>query len=151
MALTAVPAPGEGLEIAFFKEGERHVIVARDVGRVTGAPAMVAHGLKPAFDEDRADGRAPEDHRYFDSRDVPTCETMTKNTFRKHVHSCRKQLEENFLLVHGSRPAGDLLIQSVQGRGYRLDPRTQPIDPKRLEPGIVTTRFPPANALRSRR
>ncbi|WGH78594.1 adenine nucleotide alpha hydrolase family protein [Jannaschia ovalis] len=113
---------GDRLRVAFLKEGDRFVIVAHSLGRVAGQPAMVAHGLKPAFDADRAAGRSGDHHRYLRVSEIEHCEKLSKEAIRKAVQRCREELAAFYEAMHRKRPAAPLLIQNRPKAGYRLDP-----------------------------
>jgi hypothetical protein len=110
------------LRVAFYMDGERHVVDVIGLTSVAGPPARVPHALRPAFDEDRRSGIAPEDHRYRMGTTLPDLAGMNKRTIRKSVQRCRKQLAEEYERLHGEAPPGHLLIQTRPQRGYRLDP-----------------------------
>lgn len=121
------------LRVAFFTEGNRFVIAAHGLGRVTGHPAMVAHGLKPVYDEDRAAGRDCRDHRYIKPRDARHCAELSKEAFRKNVERCRRELASFYESLHRAAPSRPLLIQNHPRKGYRLDPETIPVAQKVAE------------------
>lgn len=125
----AVGATDEGvwvadghLDVTFAMDGDVHVVAVKDLGRVTGHPARVAHLLKPAFDEDRAEGRPPSGHRYLESGHLARAAATNKGWVRQNVKRCRGKLAEFYLDLHGSPPPSHVLIEGRQSRGYRLDP-----------------------------
>lgn len=124
-----VPDPDGPLHVAFMEEDGKRLVAIRGLGRLTGRPALIPHALKPVFDEDREDLRAPKDHRYVPGTKLPLLDGMSKDAIRASVHRCRVRLAKDFEAVHGSPPGRDLLIQSRPPRGIRLDPLIQVIDP----------------------
>ena len=120
-----VPDADGPLKAAFFEEDGRHVVAVSGLGRVVGAPAKVAHGLKPAFDADRSEGRAPDDHHYVLPHHIFPSSEMTPATARQNIARCRRELGRFYRDVFGSDPPDYLLIQSRQWEGYRLDPILQ--------------------------
>lgn len=125
------PAPDAYLTAAFFTENERPVVAVKGLCRVEGAPASVAHLLKPTFDEDRAAGRSPSDHKYVLVHAQPGCE-MSKDQARQNIRRCRKILSDAFSDLHGHTPPGPLLIQSKSPKGYRIDPETRLTTPDQI-------------------
>lgn len=115
------PDPMAPLEVAFFQEGERRVVAVTGLARIEGAPARIPHALKPVFDEDRGNGRAPEEHRYVHVHLQPAT-PMSKENARKNVARCRTQLAESYRQIFGIAPRAPLLIQNRPRVGYRLDP-----------------------------
>ena len=111
-----IPAPDAPLTAAFFMEDERPVVAVKGLCRVEGAPARVAHLLKPAFDEDRASGLSPADHKYVLVHVQPGC-TMSKEQARQNIRRCRKILSDAFSNLHGHAPPGNLLLQSKSSQG----------------------------------
>lgn len=124
-----VPEPDAPLQVAFFLEGERHVVDVIGLTSVVGPPASVPHALKPVFDEDKRNGRAPNDHRFTIGTRLPALAAMNKDRIRKHVERCRKQLAEEYRRLHGEQPPEHLLIQTRSSRGYRLDPTIVVVTP----------------------
>ena len=117
-----VPDAYAPLQAAFYQEDDRHVVAVAGLGRVVGAPAKVAHGLKSIFDEDRQNGLAPEDHRYTRSTRIPLHDGISKAGVRRNIMHCRKSLAEFYRATFGADPPGHLLIQNKPSMGYRLDP-----------------------------
>ena len=109
------------LEVAFYMEGDRHVVAVTGLGRVVDAPARVAHFLKPAFDEDRSAGRDPEAHRFIHLARLPEL-NMSKPNARKAIERCRSKLAADYQAIYGTPPDRHLLIQNKAPSGYRLDP-----------------------------
>jgi 7-cyano-7-deazaguanine synthase in queuosine biosynthesis len=126
-----VPEAGAPLRVAFFMEGARPVVDVIGLTSVVGPPARVPHALKPAFDEDKRNGTAPDDHQFRIGTTLPDLADMNKRTIRKSVERCRKQLAEEYEQLHGEPPPGHLLIQTQPSRGYRLDPYIVVVPPNR--------------------
>lgn len=124
------PTPDGPLLVSFFKEGETSVVVVVVVGLcdVRGAPAGIAHHLKPFFDEDRAAGLRPEKHRYIG--ELP--KGMSKENARTTVYRLRKCLADAYRDLFGDQPDAHLLVQGRQAQGYRLDPSLQLRHPDEL-------------------
>lgn len=130
------PQPDDPLEIAFFCEDGVTFVGARGLCTVRGQPAVPAHALKPHFDADRADGQPPCRHRYVQHHKIKSATKMDARALRQNIRRCRRDLEDAYTLVHGSRPASPLLIQSnPNGRGYRLDPAIRVIAKDLFEDG----------------
>ena len=116
------PDPSAPLQVAFFMEGDRHVVAVTGMARIEGAPAIVPHALKPIFDEDRSKGRAPEEHRFVNLLVPPVALALSKDQVRKLAQRCRETLALSYEQLFGHRPDAPLLLQSKQRHGYRLDP-----------------------------
>ena len=110
------------LVVTFAMDGETHIVAVKNLGRVTGNPARMAHLLKPVFDEDRASGRLRSEHRYVESGYLASVIVADKGLVRQHIKRCREKLARFYRDLHGSLPPRDLLIDGRQSRGYRLDP-----------------------------
>jgi hypothetical protein len=129
-----VPDPTAPLAVSFYRdENDVAGLTIDGLCDVRRGPAEVAHRLKKPFDEDRAEGLAPEAHRYQHHwqvwKDAPPV------TFRQHVKRCRQQIARAFEDVHGEPPPDHLLIQSLHGSGYRLDPTIDVVARDRLRRG----------------
>ena len=127
------PDPDGPLQVAFIEEDSGRLIIIRGLGRITGQPALIPHALKPVFDEDRANRKAPEDHRYVPGTQLLLLDGMSKDAIRANVRRCRKLLAADFEAIHGRPPDQDLLIQSRPPQGIRLDPLIRVIDPNRSD------------------
>lgn len=123
-----VLSPDGPLSAAFFAEEGVHVVAVIGLGRVSGAPAAVAHYLKPLFDEDRAAERPADQHRYTS---VPP-ERMSKEAMRQNVGRLRRTLAKGYVDLFGFEPKRDLMIENRQAQGYRLDPGLRLRDPSDL-------------------
>lgn len=124
-----VPDADRPLEVSFTREGTSAVVIVRDLCRVVGRPADVAHVLKGPFDEDRAAGLPRNAHRYCRNGDIAKQIGQGKASVAKNVDRCRQAIEDAFELVHGRPPGKDLLIETHKGKGYRLDPDLRVITP----------------------
>ena len=124
-----VPDATRPLEVSFARDGAGAVIIVRDLCRVVGRPAEVAHVLKGPFDEDRAAGLPRNAHRYCLNGYIAKQIGQGKASVAKNVDRCRKTIEDAFELVHGRPPGRDLLIETHKGKGYRLDPDLRLITP----------------------
>ena len=114
--------PDHPLEVTFTHEGQIPVIDIRGLGTLQGAPARVAHELKPDFDADRAAGLPRDAHRFIAQGDLARRLGVAKATATQRVKRCRKVLAELYRDLVGAQPASPLLIESGKTRGYRLDP-----------------------------
>lgn len=128
-----VPDPSKPLVAAFFDEGDTPVVAVEGLGRIKGAPAMVAHALKPAFDEARASGLAHDEHPFVQLATLTCLGRMNKGAIRKNVQRCRQQLSAFYQSVHGIAPDRTLLIQGKQPRGHRLEPDLQVSTRERID------------------
>ncbi|WBL32175.1 7-cyano-7-deazaguanine synthase [Sinirhodobacter sp. HNIBRBA609] len=119
------PDPLAPLKVAFFKEGRRSVVAVIGMTRIEGPPAIVPHALKPAFDQDRSNGLAPDEHRYVNILREPGGPEISKDNLRKLTQRCRDTLAQSYEQLFGHPPPDHLLIQSQPRQGYRLDPSIQ--------------------------
>lgn len=110
------------LEVAFKEENGRPVITVLGLGCVEGAPARIAHELRPEFDEDRQAGLPRTKHRYVATGTLATRLETSKDAVAQHVGRCRKELAQFHEEVFGSPPGRPLLIENKARHGYRLDP-----------------------------
>jgi len=100
--------PDAPLVVSFQFDDRRPVISVARLGMVSGQPARVPHALRPALQEDRANGLPPAQHRFLHAADLPDIKEMSKQTFRQNVARCRQLLADNFELIHGHAPSRDL-------------------------------------------
>jgi 7-cyano-7-deazaguanine synthase in queuosine biosynthesis len=120
-----VPDPSKPLVAAFYDKGDTPVVAVEGLGRVEGAPAQVAHVLKPNFDKARASGLAYDDHPFVQLFALGCLRQMGKSAIRKNVQRCREQLSDFYRDVHGVAPDRHLLIEGKQPKGHRLEPGLQ--------------------------
>ena len=113
--------PTAPLEVAFFKLGVDFAISVKGLCDINGKPAMMAHGFKTWFDEDRSSGLPPDQHRFMlDYRSLEW--NLSPEAVRKAVERCRKMLAKSYVELFGVMPPAPLLIQNKPVHGYRLDP-----------------------------
>jgi 7-cyano-7-deazaguanine synthase in queuosine biosynthesis len=120
--------PDAPLVVSFLFANGRPVVSVAGLGTITGRPALVPHALRPTFEDDRANGLSPDEHRFTRSANLLDLQSMSKDAVRANVARCRKSLAEDFTLIHGRPPSRDLLIEGKQAQGYRLDPTIRTLD-----------------------
>jgi hypothetical protein len=125
------PVPGEKdivseanrpLEVSFIGDGPEAIVIVRNLCRVVGRPACVAHVLKKPFEDDRAAKRPRAEHRYIPTGVIASELVTGKDAIAQNIKRCRTTIAEAFEAVHGRAPGKDLLIEVAKGKGYRLDP-----------------------------
>lgn len=119
------PAPAltvQNYQVAFDTEGDRHRVDVIGLATVDGAPARVAHGLKVFYDEDRAERRRIEEHRYVHSGKIDPRSDASKRSVISAVKRFRDELSRAYAAIEGKQPRDPLIIQTKKGEGYRLDP-----------------------------
>ena len=118
--------PAGPLAAEFKREENRYVVHVKGLTTLTGQIAKAPHGLLTTFVEDRdANLRAP-DYRYSQQLKLPDGEeSPSKAQIRSWVRRCRKALRDDYEIVVGAPLSDHLLIQTKQGKGYRLDPDLQ--------------------------
>ncbi len=130
-ATPTIPAPEEvditadpsaPLVVEFLEENGTEIVAVEGLCRVTRTAAAIPFALRPVFEEDKADGMVPEDHRYVDSGELARTRMVSKSAVRQMVRRCRSALKESFEQIHEMAPDRDLLIQNKTAKGYRLDP-----------------------------
>src|SRR5262245_36319189 len=83
--------------------------------------------------EDRAAERAPEDFRTVSA--VALAEAVSsvgEVAGRKAISRLRRKISREYEQLFGARPDPDLIIENVQGKGYRLNPAVRLVAPDRL-------------------
>ncbi|MFC3086255.1 7-cyano-7-deazaguanine synthase [Tabrizicola soli] len=136
--------PNHPLEVTFTHDGRIPVIDIRGLGTLQGAPARVAHELKPDFDADRAAGLSRDAHRFIAQGDLAKRVGVAKTTITQGVKRCRKALAELYHDLVGAPPALPLLIESKKARGYRLDPDIRPLAKSEATPHVPPQESPQA-------
>jgi len=122
IASDLVPGIDQPLTVAFLTDQNIPVVLVRGIGRYQGAGAAVAHVLKKPFDEDRAKGFTPDDHRYLAGGDVGKALKASKDGVDQRVSRLRRSIALDYTAVFGLPPKAPLLIQARKAKGYRLDP-----------------------------
>ena len=120
------------LEVAFFFEGTRQVLVVRGLGRVHGRPAEVANALKMVYEADRLAGLARSNHSYSSAGVLSQEMGTSKSAVAKYVDRCRGSLADYYLAINGLLPRHPLLIETKKPNGYRLDPDIRVISQDQL-------------------
>jgi len=123
------------LLVAFYTidERTRHIVEVSGLGCVRGAPAAVAHDLKPYYEEDLAAGLAPQNHRYVSPGELAAKRRhVARNSVSQQVNRCRNQLAEYYHAVMQEPPDRDLHIENLRPKGYRLDPLIRIVRPDQV-------------------
>ena len=119
------------LKVRFSIEGGKAVVAVRNLGRVKGASADVPHALLPQFRQDILAGLEARDHRALHARDLANAALnrhLSEEAIRRLVGRCRDALTTSYFAVLQEKPPRHLLIETVPGRGYRLDPTIRVVD-----------------------
>ena len=90
-----------------------------ELATLTGVQADFAHRLKVPFDEDRSAQLRLEEYRYTHAG---TAHTVSKDAAKRCAARIRQTLREAYFAVEETLPERELLIETKQGKGYRLDP-----------------------------
>lgn len=117
------------LQVSFDQADEDEIIRVVGLGEVRGAPASVAHGLRPTYEQDLTEGRLAENHRFVPSGRIPLPSGYRKDAVRKNVQRCRAALAEYYRAIEDRDPPHDLLIENRPRLGYRLDPTCKVVAP----------------------
>lgn len=130
-ARDVIPDPDAPLTVAFYRD-ESGIACLKVEGLcdIRRDPAEVAHKLKPAFDADRAEGKAPEDHRFVATNELWA--DRGKASIRQNVKRCRQELADAYGTLHGRKPGRHLLIENRRTKGYRLDPAIRLVTRERI-------------------
>lgn len=107
------------LEVEFTSDRRGKYVHVIELATLSGVQAALTHNLKPRFDEDRGAGRRHEDYRYTAAGEA---HPKSKEAARKCVERIRATLHEAYFAIEGKAPDSELLVQTLTGKGYRLDP-----------------------------
>ena len=114
------------LRVRFSSSGDdRPWVEVVDLGCVHGAPSLVAHKLRPAWEEDVMEGRSPDEHQFVTAGNLADLTGSSKSVVTQNVKRCRAELADFYQAIHGVSPARDILIENRRQYGYRLDPAAQ--------------------------
>jgi Queuosine biosynthesis protein QueC len=107
------------LQVAFGEDGGGNFVDVLELATLTGVQADFAHRLKVPFDEDRSAQLRLEEYRYTHAG---TAHTVSKDAAKRCAARIRQTLREAYFAVEETLPERELLIETKQGKGYRLDP-----------------------------
>jgi hypothetical protein len=104
------------------------------LGEVSGSNIAPVIGLKQLHQEDCAEKRTYDEHRYMDSGTLSQALKLSKEALRQQIKRLRAELAELYEAVEGEPPSAHLLIhtQSQSTRSYRLDPDAVFIEPSEV-------------------
>lgn len=120
-----VPDPNGPWTARFLIDGHHHAVVVDHLGRVDGAPALMAHLLKDVLLEERIGKVSLENHKFVH---LPTLTPISKEAAKTNVSRFRKALSQAYTDIFGMPPQRHLLIESKGKQGHRLDPLTRVVD-----------------------
>ncbi len=115
--------PGEPLTLMFREHGGKYIVRVIGLCSFTHKVATVTFELKKQHEIDKADQLPPDQYRYRHvarEGSVP----LSKEEVRVLIARGRKQITAAYRDMHGETPHPNLLFQTKQGRGYRLNPLT---------------------------
>jgi len=115
------PQPGEPLTLIFGEQGGKQIVIIPGLCRFTYKIAKVTYELKTQHEIDKSEGLPPDDFRYIHMVRGGLL-AASKGQVRALINRGRKQLQKAYSDMHLEAPPPDLLFQSRQGRGYRLNP-----------------------------
>lgn len=118
------PLPGEPLTLIFSEQNGKQIVTVPGLCRFTSKIARVTFDLKTQHAIDKAEGLPPEDFRYIRLMSDKAL-VASKGQVRVLINRGRKKLESAYSEMHGEVPPRDLLFQTRQSRGYRLNPLTR--------------------------
>ena len=124
--------------------------LVRGLGPLSPAPSRVVAVLVPLNLADRAEARAPEDHRSMSGAEAARQLRATAGFVRQNVLRCRSELADYYFVIEGEPPPKDLLIER-RPKGYLLDPECRVIraDQGPATASPPTVRSPAVNASRT--
>ena len=94
------------------------------LGDFSGKSYQVVGKLRPHHEQDRKNATSPERHRFV----PPGHLGETKEKVRQQIKRCRSELAEAYEIIEGQPPETDLLIETGNPHGYRIDPRARFLD-----------------------
>ena len=94
------------------------------LGDFSGKSYQVIGKLRPYHEQDRKSATLPERHRFV----PPGHLGETKERVRQQIKRCRSELAEAYEIIEGQPPETDLLIETGNPHGYRIDPRARFLD-----------------------
>lgn len=108
------------LRLTFDPDGSPRLRVI-GLGDFSGKSYQVVGKLRPYHEEDRKSATAPERHCFA----PPGHLGETKERVRQQIKRCRSELAEAYEIIEGQPPETDLLIETGNPHGYRLDPHAR--------------------------
>jgi hypothetical protein len=115
--------PGEPLTLMFEEHLGKPIVRVIGLCSFTHKVATVTFELKKQHEIDKSDQLPPDQYRYRHvarEGSVP----LSKDEVRVLIARGRKQVSTAYRDMHGETPPSNLLFQTKQGRGYRLNPLT---------------------------
>lgn len=91
--------------------------------RYVGASYRLLQKLFAYHDADRERKLAHENYRYISGTDLATALGISENATRKRISMCRKRIEADFLREFGRAIHENDVIENLEWKGYRLNPK----------------------------
>jgi hypothetical protein len=89
--------------------------------------------LVEAYEKDRAEGRAPENHRCVPSLELTKVLGVTDVALRRRVERLRRSVAGSYERCFGLPLGGDAVIQNQPWHGYRLNPLVRVVAPDQID------------------
>jgi hypothetical protein len=120
-------------EILLALNADRKEVLIRGIPPIARpASFAVVEMLARVYEEDRGQGRAPDNYRYVGSHELTEALKVTDNTLRRRVLRLRRGVAEAFQNYLGLTLSGDAVIQSSSWQGYRIHPAVRVVAPHEL-------------------
>ncbi len=111
-----------GADIRMGVDEKRKRVVFDGWGEIRGVRAELLIALAEPFRQAMQGERAPEHYPFTKTSKLLRRLNCTEETFRRRVLSCRNKIVEMATNAGDPPPSGDAVIESIQWRGYRLNP-----------------------------
>jgi 7-cyano-7-deazaguanine synthase in queuosine biosynthesis len=100
--------------------------------RSPGSFSLVAV-LVEAYETDRSERRAPENHRYVKTLNLTQMLRVNDLALRRRVERLRRSVAGSYERCFGLSLGGDAVIQNQPWRGYRLNPLVRVVAPDQID------------------
>ena len=133
----SLPVDGEYLETPEFvlavDQGIKWILID-GIAPITGSTSfLIMSRLVERYREDQASGRLPINYRAYPVEELVDLSGLTDAAaLRQAITRIRMDLREGFVLLYGTEPDKNAVIENVRGKGYRINPKVRVVAPDEI-------------------
>ena len=130
-----IAEPPVTAEICLAVDQERKQVLVRGIPALKGPAAFALLGhLARQYEQDRNQGRAPENHAFIESGDLCGRLNTDDDALRSRVLRVRRKIAQAFDSHAGLPLRNNAVIESRSWKGYRLNPSVRVVAPSEINP-----------------
>jgi hypothetical protein len=124
---------GRSTELRMAIDSGKKRVVLEGMKALTGRKSFrLLKALTDRYVQDRDAGRSPNNYAFFNAKDLAGHLHVEEASLRKQVSRLRKAVSRDFQLKYDVPLTHDVLIETKEWHGYRLNPNVRILDPAEI-------------------